>query len=103
MDNNQLILVQIAELKDIMMSNQHMFNNDINEIKNDILCIKNNLKKINDKLIIINEQNNKMDKHVDFINNVYEQVESPLNYICNKVNLLLYKSPPNNDNLLTIT
>ena len=31
---------------------------------------------------------NKMSSHIDFIDNVYDTVKSPLNFMCNKVNLL---------------
>lgn len=31
---------------------------------------------------------NKMSTHIDFIDKVYDNVKSPLNFMCNKVNLL---------------
>ena len=31
---------------------------------------------------------NKMSSHIDFVDNVYETVKSPLNFMCNKVNVL---------------
>jgi hypothetical protein len=31
---------------------------------------------------------NKMSNHIDFVDKVYDTVKSPLNYMCNKVNLL---------------
>jgi len=31
---------------------------------------------------------NKMSSHIDFVDNVYDTVKSPLNFMCNKVNLL---------------
>jgi len=31
---------------------------------------------------------NKMSSHIDFIDKVYDTVKSPLNFMCNKVNLL---------------
>ena len=31
---------------------------------------------------------NKMSSHIDFIDNVYDTVKSPLNFMCNKVNVL---------------
>ena len=31
---------------------------------------------------------NKMSNHIDFIDKVYDTVKSPLNFMCNKVNLL---------------
>ena len=29
-----------------------------------------------------------MSSHIDFVDNVYETVKSPLNFMCNKVNVL---------------
>ena len=31
---------------------------------------------------------NKMSSHIDFIDKVYDSVKSPLNFMCNKVNVL---------------
>lgn len=31
---------------------------------------------------------NKMSSHIDFVDKVYDSVKSPLNFMCNKVNLL---------------
>lgn len=31
---------------------------------------------------------NKMSSHIDFVDKVYDTVKSPLNFMCNKVNLL---------------
>lgn len=31
---------------------------------------------------------NKMSTHIDFIDKVYDTVKSPLNFMCNKVNIL---------------
>ena len=59
----------------------------------EILELKNEIKNINKKLdIIINilEKNtqscNKMSSHIDFVENVYDTIKSPLGYICNKIN-----------------
>ena len=31
---------------------------------------------------------NKMSSHIDFVDKVYDTVKSPLNFMCNKVNIL---------------
>ena len=31
---------------------------------------------------------NKMSSHIDFVDNVYDTVKSPLNFMCNKINVL---------------
>lgn len=52
-----------------------------------------NLEEKLDKLIAIFEKDiskscSKMSGHIDFVENVYETVKSPLTYICNKVNYI---------------
>ena len=42
---------------------------------------------------------NKMSSHIDFVDNVYDTVKSPLNFMCNKVNVLSGKEI--SDNSLT--
>ena len=56
------------------------------------------------KIIILIENDvspncNKMSSHIDFVDNVYDTVKSPLNFMCNKVNLLSGKEI--SDNSLT--
>jgi archaellum component FlaC len=46
------------------------------------------LSKLQEDVEIIKSQTCKMDKHVDFVNNVYEQVEQPLNYVVDRWNNL---------------
>jgi len=61
--------------------------------------------KIMEMLIIINERltklESKFDTHVDFIEETYSTLRSPLNYIKNKVNLLM-GYPSNTKELPTI-
>ena len=40
---------------------------------------------------------NKMSSHIDFVDKVYETVKSPLNFMCNKVNVLSGKEISNNE------
>ena len=47
------------------------------------------LDKIEKDLEQIKQQTSKMDKHVDFVDNIYVKVEAPLNYVCDKVNGML--------------
>ena len=61
--------------------------NEIEELK---IKIENIEKKV-DKLLELVENNvikdcNKMSEHIDFIDNVYDNVKNPLGYICNKIN-----------------
>jgi len=49
-------------------------------------------------------QNNteKMKQHIDFIEDVYENVRNPLGIICNKINSLVYTQPNNEKKLPSI-
>lgn len=40
---------------------------------------------------------NKMSSHIDFVDKVYDTVKSPLNFMCNKVNLLSGKEISDNN------
>ena len=60
--------------------------NQIIQLNNTVQILTNNIK---DLTIIIQNTNNmtvKMDNHIDFIENIYETVKSPLNYITGKIN-----------------
>lgn len=39
----------------------------------------------------------KMGNHINFVENVYDTIKSPLNYICNKVNNITNNQISNND------
>ena len=76
------------------------------EIKNKLDSLEYKLIDLEVKLNIILEllENdiapncNKMSSHIDFVDKVYETVKSPLNFMCNKVNVLSGKEISNNDN-----
>jgi tetrahydromethanopterin S-methyltransferase subunit G len=63
-----------------------------------------NTKLLNDILKLINndvkKKCDKMNEHIEFVENVYDAVKSPLNYICNSINSNI--SLPSNDKLLEI-
>ena len=40
---------------------------------------------------------NKMSSHIDFVDKVYDTVKSPLNFMCNKVNVLSGKEISDNE------
>lgn len=54
---------------------------DVAENKQEINILSAQLRE-NDKLA------QKINKHVDFIENVYDNVKYPLNYVCDKINAL---------------
>ena len=57
------------------------------EIKNDEINNKLNilLEKIEDDLV---KECKKMGSHIDFVENIYDKVKKPLNYVCDKFNNL---------------
>ncbi len=59
---------------------------DFKLIINILNNINNKLDKIEERLIKIEGSQNKMDTHIDFIEDIYDNVKHPLNYITNKVN-----------------
>jgi archaellum component FlaC len=66
MDNNILLLLE--------------------NINNRLTIIEDKIDEIKRKQEDITNSSNKMDKHIDFIETVYENVKHPLNYISQKFN-----------------
>ena len=65
------------------------------ERQKEIQCILNRIEKIEQKLILILQKlesietgTNKMSSHVDFIDDVYRKVKTPLFWICNRVDYI---------------
>ena len=86
---------------------------DVKEIKESLQKLKIVIMEMNQKLDILdtkyNETNEKLDgevlqeckkmgSHIDFIENVYDNVKHPLGYICKKFNYLA----PSSDETLTL-
>ena len=69
------------------------YNSNVNKLIEDLVK-KNNIleKKLDNILSILNNKvvNNtdKMSNHIDLIENIYNNVKSPLGYLCNKINYL---------------
>ena len=66
MDNNILLLLE--------------------NINNRLTIIEDKIDELKKHQDDIKDTSNKMDKHIDFIEKVYENVKTPLNYISNKIN-----------------
>jgi division protein CdvB (Snf7/Vps24/ESCRT-III family) len=72
------------------------FNNkeSIRRLEKKIDTLSKNLEKVNNKIDLIieilnvdvKEKCDKMGEHIDFIENVYDNVKNPLGYLCNKLN-----------------
>jgi hypothetical protein len=70
----------------------------LDELKELLLVLNKSIEQMNEKLDIIcnntklNEevlgQCNKMGSHIDFVENVYENMKHPLNYICGTINTM---------------
>ncbi len=74
-----------------------MENKDINlkiiSILNDI---NKKLDRIEERLIQLEKTQNKMDTHIDFIEDIYDNIKHPLNYVTNKINNYLQYTDSNN-------
>ena len=58
--------------------------------------INKKLDRIEERLINLEKTQDKMDTHIDFIEDVYDNIKHPLNYVTNKVNNYLQLSRSNN-------
>jgi hypothetical protein len=63
-------------------------NNNLIEINNKIDCLERKLEIIEQKIDKLLNISNKMDDHIDFVENSYSIIRGPLNYIKDKINLL---------------
>lgn len=66
----------------------------LDEIKEMLVKLQKNVEENNEKLDMISkkmdgdimEECKKMSSHIDFVENVYENMKNPLNYICGVIN-----------------
>lgn len=80
-----------------------MSKGEIEEIKKDIIKINENVKEIKELLELLNSRMDKevikecqkMGNHIDFIENVYENVKAPLGYINNRVKYIIGRNNKN--------
>ncbi len=56
-------------------------------MREEIRIISIKLDKVMDKLEVNHEECTKMGNHINFVENVYQSIKSPLNFICDKVNI----------------
>ena len=72
---------------------------DIGFIKNEILKLENQFKifetKIDKILELLEKDCKKMSDHIDFVENVYDNVKMPFYYVMDKVNNLIYSQNKN--------
>ena len=74
------------------ISNYKKLNNRLDNLEKKFNLLETKI----DKIIELIEKNNKdcekMSEHIDFVENVYENVKNPLGFICNKVNKLVTRN-----------
>ena len=70
-NENNLYLIKICEKLDKLQQS-------VNQLQKDVEILKNNNKSISHNC-------EKMNNHINFIENVYKNIETPLEYLCNKV------------------
>jgi len=72
---------------------------DIGFIKNEILKLENQFKitetKIDKILELLEKDCKKMSDHIDFVENVYDNVKMPFYYVMDKVNHFVYSQNKN--------
>lgn len=67
--------------------------NEVKELKEMIRILINKVDKINNNIDTnVVTECKKMGNHISFIENVYENVQRPMWYLCNKVNYLIGKN-----------
>lgn len=69
----------VSDIKEIMQK--------IDVMLDEIRKVSNKLDKVIDKLEINHEECSRMGEHINFVENIYESVKRPLNYICDTVNV----------------
>ena len=74
-NENNLHLIKICEKLDKLQQS-------VNQLQKDVEILKNNNKSISYNC-------EKMNNHINFIENIYENVKSPLEYLCNKIYYLM--------------
>lgn len=90
--NNNLIIIN---------NNIEILNNNIKLLSNKFISLENKVDTLNNKVNSeVLEECKKMGSHIDFVENVYENVKHPLGYITNKIK---YLTSSNNLNQYTLT
>lgn len=75
------------------LKGERKFMNDLNQKINLIIkkldTIDENMNQLLNMQKNVNKNAEKMGEHIDFVENVYDNVKNPLGYICNKVSYLV--------------
>ena len=61
----------------------------INKLQNSIDKLQKEIEKINLNHTDISTKCDKMSQHIDFVENIYENIKHPLGYICHKISSVM--------------
>ena len=99
MDLNSSLETQLSGIKSLLVilnNNIEKTNDDLHKLKEDFKTMQEKIDLIDLKLINTNQKIDedllkeckKMGSHIDFVENVYDNVKHPLGYICKKIKYL---------------
>ena len=74
---------------DIIIAKLESIEKRLDNIENRLGNIENNVENINMKMNGIEVNTNMMGNHIHFVEDVYEKVKRPLNYITHKINNMI--------------
>ena len=64
--------------------------------------LQNSIDKLQKEIEKMNLDQTKMTEHIDFVENIYENVKHPLGYICNKISSVIGNEIENTNTLPSI-
>ena len=70
---------------DKIINKLDIINNKMDNLTSEIEKINQRLETIENKLNIINDSTHHMDKHIQFVENVYDKIKQPLAFAANKI------------------
>ena len=111
MDLNSSLETQLSGIKSLLVilnNNIEKTNDDLDKLKEDFKTMQEKIDLIDLKLTDTNQKIDedllkeckKMGSHIDFVENVYDNVKHPLGYICKKIK---YLTGGSNDEQYTLT
>ncbi len=74
---------------DIIITKLENIEKRLDNIENRLENIENDIHNINHKMNGIEVNTNMMGSHIHFVEDVYERVKKPLNYLTNKINNMI--------------
>lgn len=86
------------EVKDTTKINIHekSATEDLIKLENRMQIIENKMDRI---IELLENDCKKMREHIDFVENVYENVKTPFNYVMNSITTIMYNDKPSITNI----